>query len=468
MSIAVTTHDCLDFDVVELEACAAPSTSVEKHYPIYEVAFRADAWLPNEIAVLRVMFIADETLQEIANRLGRSLSAVRTKVYELGLRRNTSRTWNDLEDEYLVEHYGSVASATIAAMLGRTVAAIYAHANGLGLTEGIPPPWTPWEDAQLSAGYRDGMPVMQLAALIGRPLSGAMTRASGLGLRHKCWNPKWSDDERLLAATLAEQGRSSREIAEEFERRGLTSRTKVGVSTMLKVLGFERSWGGAWLAEEEAALRRIYSVGGSVMQLGVRLGRSRTSMTWKAAELGLAGTHPNAGRGFRQGRDWSDDELRIMTEFYGLAKTKNIAIALERPLGAVYNMAHQLGLDSKYHRDWSRQDDIAIGIAYSAGISMTDLAIALDRDVATVSKRALALKLSFSTRANKASKLRLDTRTRVTLPDILALQDLPKHRWVQSLASPLKKKKGKPAGLGQAPVRRSPERIKILKAPARV
>lgn len=68
----------------------------------------------------------------------------------------------------------------------------------------------------------------------------------------------------------------------------------------------------------------------------------------------------------------------------------------------------------------------------------------------------------------KRRSLQLDTRASLALPDILALQDLPEHRWVQSLASPLRKKKGKPARLGQAPVRRSPERIKILKAPAGV
>ena len=106
-------HD-LAFDLVELVPCPEPARD-GPGAALREVAFREDAWLPGDIDGLRQRFAADEDLQEIADALDRTLAAVRTKVRDLGLRRNSSRPWPGMDDAYLAEHYGREATSTIAA-----------------------------------------------------------------------------------------------------------------------------------------------------------------------------------------------------------------------------------------------------------------------------------------------------------------------------------------------------------------
>ncbi len=411
----------LGFDVVELVPCAGLPGEINLKFAVREVAFRINAWTPTEAASLTKKFLADEPIPEIAVALGRTLHATRTKIYELGLRRNSSRPWAEMEDRILVDEYGTIACATLAAMVGRTVAAVFARASSLGLTEGIAPPWSPWEDAQLVAGYAGGVLVVHLAALIGRPPSGVSSRAHFLGLKHKNWAPDWSEAEKSLAIEMAELGHTAGQIGLAFQKHGFPLRTKSGVGPMLQALGFQRSWGRPWIPEEIDALRRVYADSGSVAKLACRLGRSRSSVMWKAGTLELSGTHANAGRGFLQGDDWTDIEIATLRIRYGTEKVKDTAAALKRPLRAVYCKAHELGLSANYHRDWTADEDRAIGIAYSAGISMTDLAGAVGRDVATVSKRAIALGISFKDRTVAAPRGRRSERIQLTLQDILDL-----------------------------------------------
>lgn len=456
----------LDFDVVELVACPGRVDDVSPGYQLREIAFRVDSWTPDEIASLKAKFFADDRMEDIAESLGRTLFAVQSRVVEMGLRRNSLRSWTEMEDQYLVDEYGGVATATIASFLGRTVAATYARAYTLGLTETHPPLWSLWEDAQLAEGYKKGIPALQLAALIGRPVSGVLSRASLLGLKSKNWNPAWTEPEKMLAATLAEQGISAREIGVAFSKHGFAARTKNAVIPMLQALGFERSWGRPWLAEEVAAMKRVYADGSSVAKLAYRLGRSRSSLSWKAGELQLTGTHANSGRGFRKGGDWSPDDIEILKTRYGTEKVKDTAAALNRSISAIYCRAHALGLDTKYHRDWSQEDDRAIAIAYSAGLSMTDLAGAIGRDIATVSKRAIKLKIPFRDRAKTVPRGPRGARPPVALDDILALGSLPEHQWVSSVVAPAPKRRGKSAASqSELKTRRAREVIKIIKVP---
>lgn len=457
----------LDYDVVELVACPGQVHHIGPVHRLGELAFRADSWAPSEISALRTKFFADERIDDIADTIGRSLSAVRSRLFEMGLRRNSARPWAEMEDQLVLDKYGVIATATIASMLGRTVSAVYARAYSLGLGDSNAPLWSAWEDAQLAEGYKKGMPALQLASLIGRPISGAVSRASLLGLKHKNWNPAWTEPEKVLAATLAEQGCSARDIGLAFERHGLIPRTKNAVGQMLKALGFERSWGRPWLPEEVTALRRAYAEGASVAKLAYRLGRSRTSLMWKAGELQLTGTHANGARGFRQGNDWSPEELVILRTRYGTEKVKDTAAVLNRPIRGIYCKAHALGLDTKFHREWSKEDDRAIAIAYSAGVSMTDLAGAIGRDIATVSKRAIKLGIRFSDRPIAASRGPRGDRPIITLDDILTLGALPEHQWACTVVAPPPKRKGRTAALDPEPAsQRDPESIKILRVPS--
>ncbi len=65
----------LPFDLIELVPCPA-STRDGPGQPLREMAYREDAWLPEEIDRLRAWFADDEDVGEVGVRLGRTLAAV--------------------------------------------------------------------------------------------------------------------------------------------------------------------------------------------------------------------------------------------------------------------------------------------------------------------------------------------------------------------------------------------------------
>lgn len=410
----------LPFDIVEL--VSTPSVAPADLTQLREMPFRRDAYLPEELRELRRRFEADEPLAAIAMVLGRPLHGLRSKICELGWRRRSSQPWTALDDAYLARHYGSAPTAVVAAALGRTAAAVYAHAQVLGLSEGNPPRFSEWEDAQIRHGYAPEVaaPVAQIAALIGRPASGVVGRAQALGLRHPRKAPDWTDDEAARALVLAETGMRYRQIAVTMAGEGFPTRSATGVERILHDLGYSRGWGRPWPAEENDALRAAYRDSHSLRRLALRLCRSPSSLSWKAKELGLTGTHAQKN-GFRQGPDWTKDEIRYLERNYPHMRTKLIAAALGRPLRAVYSKAHTLGLEANYFRDFTEDERRAIAIARDSGLSITDLADALGRDVAVVSKQAIRLGLSFKDRPHKAPRTARASRRSWSLSEILAL-----------------------------------------------
>lgn len=405
-------------DLVELAPYVPPATAMPAS-PLREVSFRADAWLPDEDAILREMFAADASFEEIGERLDRGRAGVADRAYKLGLRRNSLRPWSDLEDTYLVQRYGQVATAELAQQLGRSCSAVYARAGLLELTEGNPPEWTAWEDWQLREGYRQALPVGQIAALIGRTMSAANTRAYKLGIRHPHQPGDWAAEEMARALELAEEGHRYLEIIEMLVDEGFPRRSKSGFGQRIRILGYGRGWGRPWSAEEEDLLRRAYARGDSIVRLAGRLGRSRTSLQWKAEDLGIEGTHPNRD-GFRQGPVWTEEEENFLREHYGKMKTRALATAMGRSRMAVLNRAWRLGLKHGYWRPYTEDGLRAYRIAFEHGVSIADLAIALDREAFTVSKYATdKLGMHFGRRRR--------SRPPLTLQQILALDPAPKE-----------------------------------------
>jgi hypothetical protein len=407
----------LPFEIVELVACPGCPAPAG---PLRETVFRRDAWLPEDIAELRAEFKADQDLQVMADRLGRTLAAVRSKIDDLGLRRNSQRPWTALEEAYLAQHYGFDPTSAIAPAVGRSTAAVYARAQLLGLSEGNPPPYTAWEDAQLRAGYATGVPVAQIAILIGRPCSGVVSRASLLGLRHVNKADDWSEAERARALAFAEDGLPYRRITARLVEEGYPRREIGALGQMLRKIGYERGWGRPWLEDEDALLRLAYTAGASLTPLIARLGRSKHSIRWRADYLNLQGTHINRN-GWRTEATWTPDQLAYLRAQYGRIPAKKIAEALGRKLGGVYNKAHALDLDSRWLRPFSADEDRAIRIAHGQRLSIVDLAQALGRDTAVVSKHAIRLGLSFANRARQAPRTRREGRPVMTLATILAL-----------------------------------------------
>lgn len=409
-----------DFAIVELVSCA-PGPAERPIAPVAEITFRVDAWLPHQLATLRKMFFGDESFAAIGAALSRSEAAVGSKVYELGLRRNSARPWTEDEDALLIRDYAHQTASELAARLGRSSSAVYAHARLLELTEGAAPRYSEWEDAQIRAGYRDGTPIATIAAITGRPGSGITSRAHDLGLRHANHAPDWTDAQIARALALAETGMIYRRIGAQLGAEGMTPRSKVGVERILHALGYRRGWGRPWLGEEDALLRQFYERGQSLTPLIYRLARSRHSIRWRSQALGLQGTHPNPN-GFRSEPDWTEDQLALLAAEYGKTPTPVLAAKLGRKKAAVYCKANLLGLVHGYLRPFTDDEERAIRIAYDRGISLTDLAAALARDIAVVSKHAKRhMDLHFSARPTKAPRGPRGNRAPVTLASLLAL-----------------------------------------------
>ncbi|HUD91298.1 hypothetical protein [Sphingobium sp.] len=411
----------LDADIVELTPFV-PGADATPVVPLAELAFRSDAWLPDDTLHLRTAFADDCTIEEIAAKLGRSRAAVATRIHDLGLRRNSQRSWSDWDDEEMARCYAHEPAATLAARLGRGVSALYARARLLGLSEPGSPPYSGWEDAQLRAGYAKGVPVAQIASLIGRPFAGVIARASALGLRHACQPDDWSDAEMNRALELAATGSRYVAIAQALAAEGFPSRNSRSLGQRLRKLGYGRGWGRPWTAEEDALLRHAYATGASLTPLRERLGRTPHSIRWRAEALGLRGSHVRRD-GFRQGPVWTrQEEARLRAE-YGRVPTREIAEALGRGVRAVLYHANRMGLVHGFMRAFSADEDKAIRNAWLHGVSMVDVAAALGRDPAVIGKHAARLGCRFTdpARPRRGPKTRRANRPPVTLHSLLTL-----------------------------------------------
>ncbi|MDD2878326.1 MAG: hypothetical protein PHT60_14060 [Acidiphilium sp.] len=401
-----------DFEIVTLDPAIAdrPSSTPSGIVPVREIRFHSRGWMPAELDRLREMIGAGTPWEEIAIAFNRTIETVKTKAWERGLYRPKLRPWTEDEDRVLVTEYGTVPTATLAIRLERGVPAIYVRAGFLGLQKAAPPPWSEAEDAVLREVYATDATIAEIAARLGRPGSGVISRASHLGLRRPEGPKPWHPDEQALALKLAEEGHRYPSIRRKLAAKGFPPRAESTFQAFIAASGYQRGWGRPWIEEECDLLRLSYQTGGNLVALAHQLGRSRTSIRWKAAELHLSGTHPKPN-GARQGRPWTEADDQILRANYGRGrmKTADLARLLDRPKSAVYNRAFTLGLDHGYCRDWTQDEDLLIRIAHAAGVSITDLAQVVQRDPTIVSKRAIKLGLPFSRRNRTAPRnLRAD------------------------------------------------------------
>ena len=401
----------LDADLVELAPVPVPPHSTG---PLREMAFRADAWTPAETDRLREMFAADEAISDIAASIGRGRAAIADRIVHLGLRRNSVRPWTELDDAELMRRYGEDATAAIAADLGRSCAALYARASMLGLADGNPPIWTAWEDAQLVEGYRRGVPVRQIATLIGRTLGGVSTRACARGLVHANQPAGWSPDETRRALELAEAGHRYTKIVDILASEGFPQRSVRGFGLAVRKFGYGRGWGRHWTSEEDALLTQAYATGSSLTHLRQQLGRTAGSLRHRADYLKLRGSHAMRN-GWRAGPDWTEAEEQRLRDEYGKIPTTSLATKLGRTKAAITSRANSLGLVHGYIRPFSAEESRALGIAWRTGISIADLAIALDRKPMSVSKYA----------TNHGYRFGRRPRRTLALAEILAAEPLP-------------------------------------------
>ncbi len=389
---------------------------------VREARFRTNAWLPAETDTLRSMAGQGAGVAAIAAALGRPVAGVADKACDIGIHWSTARPWSSLDDAELFRHYHRIPTHELAKHLDRAPTAIYSRAGLLGLANGSAPPYGAAEDAILRDLFPTATAIAEIATRLGRTGSSVLTRAYNLGLKRPDGPKQWTTDEQARALELAEAGHPYPRVRTMLATEGYPIRAESTFQAFIRRTGYARGWGRPWIDEEIDLIRAAYRDGANLVQLGHRMGRSGHSIRWKAAELGLQGSHPKPN-GARQGRPWSEADDAVLRAKYGKGrmKTAKLAALLDRPKGAVYNRAFMLGLDHGYFREWTPEEDLIVRVAHEHGISLTDVASVLDRDQALVSKRSIGLGIPFSARPVKAPRGPRAKRQPVTRASLLAL-----------------------------------------------
>lgn len=102
-------------------------------------------WTETDIQQLMQERENSKTCQEISLKLDRSMCAIYTKVYELGISKQSD--WTEEDKQTIILLYGIVDKKDIAKMLNKTPLLVRKMAQRLGVTEPIH--WSPEEDAIL-------------------------------------------------------------------------------------------------------------------------------------------------------------------------------------------------------------------------------------------------------------------------------------------------------------------------------
>ena len=178
-----------------------------------------NAWTEEEIKQLKHQY-PTKTVDEIAESLGRTPSAVQTKAGMLGLRK--AARWTNDEVAFIKKNYSDKGPAYVADKLDRTRRSIHQKAQKLGLTCKVVKnkPWKKSEDRTLKQIYFD-FPVEKVAKRLDRTVSSVKGRALKLGLIKQ---PRWTDEE-VEELTRLYKKHTREEVA---ERMGLSFESVCG------------------------------------------------------------------------------------------------------------------------------------------------------------------------------------------------------------------------------------------------
>lgn len=149
-----------------------------------------NVWTEREVKELKHRY-PTTAVEEIADSLGRTMSAVQTKATMLRLKK--AGRWSAKDEEFLRKHYPDNSAAYLAKKLDRTVESIRQKAVKSGLTHssGKKRLWTKNEDRTLKKIYFD-WPIDKVAKRLGRTVSSVKSRALKLGFIKQ---PRWTDEE---------------------------------------------------------------------------------------------------------------------------------------------------------------------------------------------------------------------------------------------------------------------------------
>jgi len=137
-------------------------------------------WSEDEVKLLKKLFPKGKTRQ-IADQTGRTFAAVRQKAYDMGLKTREWRLWSADEIKLLYLHQNQTVQS-IADILGRPLTAVCKKASSIGLRKGIfHPTWSIQEESLLKKLYPTNT-ATDIAKRIGRSVRAVRGKAFRLGL----------------------------------------------------------------------------------------------------------------------------------------------------------------------------------------------------------------------------------------------------------------------------------------------
>lgn len=134
------------------------------------------AWSKDEIELLKKLF-PDGRAREIAERTERSLTLVRQKAYDMGIKtREYRHLWLADEVQLPKELYPNETAQAIGDKLGRSLKAVEFKASTIGLKKQDCHPWSCQETALLKKSYRDKRS-QDIANELGRTVGAVVAKA---------------------------------------------------------------------------------------------------------------------------------------------------------------------------------------------------------------------------------------------------------------------------------------------------
>lgn len=246
---------------------------------------RFSAGLPwTEAETARLVKLYPKTSnKDLAARFGRPLWGVTGKARGLGLKKDYTGgyrrqscmnpvPWSGDEEELLGILFPSVPNEEIAEILGRSLSAVHMKSRKLGLRK--MEFWTETENELLKKLYKK-LSYNQLAERLGRTESSIQIRVIVLGLKSKV--EKWTEEEiALLKKSYA--GTDSRVMAEEL------GRTRMAVAGKARRSGIRQNH--HWPRSDIQKLKELYPMF-TVRQVAEMMGCSFSSVRSKIRSLGL-------------------------------------------------------------------------------------------------------------------------------------------------------------------------------------
>lgn len=299
-----------------------------------------------------------KTASELAQELGRGEIATSTKAHELRVagesrvEKLTRDHWTDFEDRYLKNAYDHKPIQEIAQELGRTESAIRSRAHRLQLTRASNTKNAPrrrWTDADIkylthACGHKT---TSELARELNRTEDAVLfqvrkLRASGALEIKSAAHRRWTTDE--ISYLKNEYGRRpASSIAHELDRSVKAVFAKADKLQLKSSPDARRGTGRFWSDNEREYLKRAYEHV-PTSAIARNLGRSQASVSAQARKIQL---RRERIREKDEYEPWNQREDAIVRNEFMSTSIMELSKRLDRTEASIYKRARVLGVNAR-------------------------------------------------------------------------------------------------------------------------